>query len=244
MKYKEKYSNYYKNYLGIANSSDSLIKCEQREKPLTRIYFQDIIITKFQEKLFFSVSPLLFDEFQKKFEYRKFSNLSNNLEIQLQKHFLKKKDLLVRRFYRMIFPTNRNIGNSNARRIQISDKDFIFSIFKKELTAEKKKKMWESLIKKDRFFILIKNNSLCAQSNISDIIFTAGNIVVYTYPNFRNLGYGKEVVKKSVLWCKKNNILPIYWVDVKNIASVKLAENLGFVIMNEEIVVSHTGKSM
>ncbi|NBI05588.1 GNAT family N-acetyltransferase [Senegalia massiliensis] len=65
-------------------------------------------------------------------------------------------------------------------------------------------------------------------------------MAVFTYPKYRNQGYGKQVVKGYINWCLDKDILPIYLVDIENIPSIKLAESLGFEIKSTEVIVSLT----
>ena len=64
-----------------------------------------------------------------------------------------------------------------------------------------------------------------------------GNIVIQTKEKYKNNGYGKTIVERISRDMENDQIIPIYWVDVKNKASFELARSLLFEIMAEEIVV-------
>ena len=87
-------------------------------------------------------------------------------------------------------------------------------------------------------FILLSDRKIVSMCKISDINFSGGNIVVWTDSNYRNKGFGKQVLAEAVKWCINNKIIPIYWVDSQNTASINLADSLGFKTKSEEIVVS------
>lgn len=62
--------------------------------------------------------------------------------------------------------------------------------------------------------------------------------MVYTSPNYRKKGYGKEVVKACINWCQQNNLLPIYLVEEENTNSIKLVESLGLELKSHEWIIS------
>jgi predicted GNAT family acetyltransferase len=98
-------------------------------------------------------------------------------------------------------------------------------------------------IEQGRQYVILSKNKIVSYCKISDICYGGGNIVVYTNENYRNLGYGKQVLQATINWCIANNILPVYWVWDKNLASIALAKSLGFQIKSEEIVVATIGKT-
>jgi RimJ/RimL family protein N-acetyltransferase len=50
-------------------------------------------------------------------------------------------------------------------------------------------------------------------------------------------GYGSSAVFRATEWGLDHDVVPVYWVDVRNEPSVKLAEKLGFEVQAEEPVV-------
>ena len=53
-------------------------------------------------------------------------------------------------------------------------------------------------------------------------------VIVNTNEKYRNLGYGKKVVAKTSNFVIDNGLLSIYFVNVKNQASINLAKSLEF----------------
>lgn len=93
------------------------------------------------------------------------------------------------------------------------------------------------LTKHKRAYIISKDEKIASLSYISDIYNRGANIVVNTNEKYRNLGYGKKVVAKTSNFVIENGLLPIYFVNVKNQASINLAKSLEFKNMATEIVV-------
>lgn len=81
-----------------------------------------------------------------------------------------------------------------------------------------------------------KNYEFVSIGYISNINYNAGNIIIHTQENYRNKGYGKKIVYAICNECKKNNIIPIYWVESNNKSSVELAKNIGFNVRCKETV--------
>jgi len=122
----------------------------------------------------------------------------------------------------------------------ISDKEKYLKLLGKR-GKKFKEREWrkrKEIILQSRYFIIYANNEVASNALISDIDFNGANIVVNTNPNYRRKGYGNAVVAKTVEWCFKNNKIPIYWVDTANIASIKLAESLGFQVKSKELVIT------
>lgn len=71
---------------------------------------------------------------------------------------------------------------------------------------------------------------------ISNVINDLANIVIQTELEYRNQGLATKVVEKISRECINHGLIPIYWVNVKNKSSKKVAENLNFKVIGKEIV--------
>jgi GNAT superfamily N-acetyltransferase len=101
---------------------------------------------------------------------------------------------------------------------------------------------WEydsKLINEGRLFAIVEGGKLLSQSSITEVECGGGNIAVSTDDAHRRKGYGKAVVHRATTWCFRNGIVPIYWVNADNAASISLARSIGYKAMHDEIVVTH-----
>lgn len=96
-----------------------------------------------------------------------------------------------------------------------------------------------AIVEEGRYFAVLIDGKIASRAWVDPVECKGGNIGVVTEPMQRKKGYGRLVVYKAVKWCLENDIVPIYWVDVTNTTSVKLAEDLGFKKMSDEIIVKH-----
>lgn len=106
---------------------------------------------------------------------------------------------------------------------------------RREQMAERDRK----IVSDGRYFAVLLDGSIASRASVDPVECGGGNIGVVTEPKYRGKGYGRAVVFQATNWCLENNIIPIYWVDMTNTTSVKLAEDLGFEKMSEEIIVKH-----
>ncbi len=107
----------------------------------------------------------------------------------------------------------------------------------KNLNTDFKEQKWKELqqfIHNGHFFAKINENKFVSSCKISDIYCGGANLVVYTDENFRCRGYGKEVVRLAANYCLQHNLLPIYYVETDNNASINLAKSLNFNLYAEE----------
>ena len=94
------------------------------------------------------------------------------------------------------------------------------------------------LLEEGRIFVVLDGLKVAGRGMISDIYSEGCNIVVYVYEQYRQKGIGAALVRACVDWCLERNLLPIYFVDQANGASIALAQSLGFTRMNQEIIYS------
>jgi RimJ/RimL family protein N-acetyltransferase len=240
------FQGYYYKYLGIDKGELELGKkvfsTNQRNKTLNGQFVQYLISTYIDGNQIFSVAPQYYDDF---FKFTK-GQSTNNIDeiIKLLSNFFTNKleSFSVRRMYRLISNEDYDIWNSlNSSAVKLTKKIFMDDL--ENIDEAKRMEIWER--KKDevlegRKFVVLEDKKIISACKISDIDFSGGNIAVWTDSNYRNKGFGKQVVAEAVKWCINNRILPIYWVDSENTASSSLAKSLGFEVRSEEIVVSVT----
>lgn len=242
MELKEKFNNYYYKYLGIStkelDNEEIIFKCNQRDKPINRLYFQHLIITNINDKTFFSISPKYYVKFRKYILQNKYNTHEQLINI-LDRFFKNElENYAIRKMYRMTLDCNKEILQFNIA-IQLT-KDILMENLKNK-NDEEKIEIWnrkKDEVEQGRQYVIVNSNRNVSWCKVSDIDYGGGNLAVWTAPEFRKNGYGKEVVKGACKWCIDNDIIPIYWVDCTNTASLNLAESLGFKIQSEEIVVS------
>ncbi|WP_129408388.1 GNAT family N-acetyltransferase [Marinitoga lauensis] len=238
-----KFKNYYYKYLGIYKSqSKKIILTKNRSIVINNLYQYPLIITKLNNNLLISISP-------KHKKYLLHSNfiLSKNINLIFLYKILKKGlkevnssiDLMrIYTFENIEYIFDMNLVNT--LNLKEKEKEKYFTIFKnKNFNKIILEKLWNRNIKnvlEKRFFYIEKNNEIVSYSYISDINFNGGNIIVYTKPKWRNMGFGKKVAQASVKWCIDNNILPIYRVSEKNNISIHIAKKIGLSYKKNEIV--------
>lgn len=72
---------------------------------------------------------------------------------------------------------------------------------------------------------------------ISEMYSCYGNIIVYVEEKFRHNGIASHMLAKLLEITEPEKVSPMYWVDVDNTASVKLALDNGFATVAKEIVI-------
>lgn len=224
------YIEYYKDFLGINNNENILFSSPCRNMPINNDFYYPLIISNFNKTI--SVSPDFYQDIAKLEVNDDFA--LNSLEI------IKRKipQAEIKKFFR--FSTNKvntTLKPNNAFVIKENHKN-IFMKTGKNLDPIFKEKKWLQLkpyIDKEHFFAIIKDEKIVSSCKISDIYCNGANLFVFTDESYRGFGYGKEVVNLAITQCLKNNLLPIYFVEKNNLASINLAKSVGFEQKNEEI---------
>lgn len=245
----DKYQNYYINYLGVNRNyikydSPSIISCLERDKPINTWHYQHLIFTKTEGRRIFSICPSYFKDFMefiKPFIYVPEYQLVDKLT-----EFFKDKlnEYSIRIMYRMTIDKLPIEFITNSKVLKLTKEILMNHLHdESELVKEEIWNRKKDEIEQGRQYVILSKNKIVSYCKISDICYGGGNIVVYTNENYRNLGYGKQVLQATINWCIANNILPVYWVWDKNLASIALAKSLGFQIKSEEIVVATIGKT-
>lgn len=241
------YDTYYKNYLCI-NEDDlknniTIFPCPQRDKPVNLIFINNLIITKIDNKMVFSISPKFYTEFCKYIEKVEITNIDDDNFLMAIDDFFADylENYYIRQMYRLTVNEDQFRYPTHLDKVmKISDKEGYLKLIGTR-GRKYKEKQWQKrkrIIKDGCFFIIFKNNEIASRAIISDIDFNGANIVVVTHPKYRQKSYGKAVVAKTVKYCFKNNKIPIYWVASSNIPSIRLAESLGFQMKSKELVIT------
>ncbi|AEX85904.1 hypothetical protein XO10_07440 [Marinitoga sp. 1135] len=234
-----KFKNYYLNYIGINRAkSKKIILTKNRNIIINNVYQYPFIISNLNNNLLISISP----QYKEYIIYTSFI-LQKEMEVlslyNILKNRLKNENIDLMRIY--TFESNEyTFDTQEVKILNLEEKEKYFTIFKnKKFDKILLEKLWNRNIRKileKRFFYIEKNGEIVSYSYISDINFNGGNIIVYTNPKWRNMGFGKKVAGASVKWCINNNILPIYRVSENNSNSIRIAEKIELLFKKREIV--------
>ena len=236
MEYNLFWNSYYR-YMEIKD--DEKICLRKRKEIINNKFHYPIIISFIDNRVIYSVEKNYYENFIKDININSMINkeeIKNYIKIFLQN---KIQHFRIKEMYRMYKNERRNdIDISKVISINNQQKKEYFNSFKIIRDDVYKEKKWKEISKNNFLNGIIKDNKIVSMGYISDINYGMGNIVIQTIEEYQNRGYGKIVVEKISQEALKNGVLPIYWVENKNIASIKLAESLGFKKVVDEIVVS------
>lgn len=236
MKYNLFWNSYYK-YLEIKDNEKICLR--KRKEIINNKFHYPIIISFIDNRVIYSVEKNYYEKFLKDININSMINkeeIKNYIKILLQNQM---QHFRIKEMYRMYKNEGKNdIDISRVISINNGQKKEYFNSFKIRRDDVYKEKKWKEISKNNFLKGIIKDNKIVSMGYISNINYGMGNIVIQTIEEYQNRGYGKMVVEKISQEALKNSILPIYWVENKNIASIKLAESLGFKKVVDEIVVS------
>lgn len=231
------YNQYIGNNLEEISTRVYLSKCDRRDQPICTWYFHKVICTVDDEKTIFSIGPEFYETFKifikDKYDdlrslegcHTVINNFSNKYKI----------DAKTSKMYRLsIFDEIDITGNKShvlTKKIILNAHKAISDDALHNLLERKKDELDTG-----RQCVILDGENIVSWAKISDIDFDGANIAVWTSADKRKFGYGKEVVMRLSHWCQKNNFVPIYLVDVENLASLNLAKSLGFQVLKEEVI--------
>lgn len=235
---KKDFKDYYNKFLfmdKIFERNDLIVhKSLQRDKPICLSNYFKLISIIQNDCLIFSVSPLISEDFVSFIKDKKIVSVEGNLkEYNNQMSY----DYEVKKMIRMSMSKKRLRFNSkinvvmHTRELLLKVMSYVSSD-KIEQVLERKK----NDLNNGRQFVIVEDNCIVSWAKVSDIDFNAANITVWTSPDHRSKGYGREVVKYVVQWCFDNDYIPVYYVNDDNKASRRLAESIGFKPFSEELV--------
>ncbi|MBS4535336.1 GNAT family N-acetyltransferase [Clostridium sp. D2Q-14] len=243
MNIEEDFWNYYYSYLGVEEKdlkvSKLIFKCNQRDKPINNWYLYPLVVTNIGAEFICSISPKYartFRKFISTCNYHNFEELYGLLDIYFND---KLDDYNIRKMYRLTIEDTRLREFNKSRAIILTREVLMKGL--KNTTLKEKQDIWsrkKEEVEQGRQYVILNDENIVSYCKVSNIDFGGGNLVVWTEPEYRGRGYGKEVVIAATKWCIENDILPIYWVDSDNLASLNLAKALNYKIYSEELVVS------
>lgn len=231
------FDEYYSKFLGIEKELLSQGKrvfiSEYRDKPLNKKYFYPLIISNCYGKLACSVSNKYVD-----IAYKYFDGTEDSINRIVEDLRKIDESFRVRKMHRFSY----NIENAcNILTNHIATpltQESIKSIKLTGISHEDYIKINKEALDSGVEHVIIKDNRIASRAFISDIYVNAGNIVVFTKDEYRNNGYGKEVVKGCIEWCFKKDILPIYLVEESNKPSLNIPLALNFIKQADEFIIS------
>lgn len=229
-----KFEEYYNGFLGVNKNEITehmVFECEYRDMPLNNKYFYPIIISKFNDSMICSCSSKFASICKRSFEgtIESISNILEIMNINDNKYRLRKMRRYSIESPYVLYDTKAKVLTEDIiRKVNFQ------GIEDKENYIRRK----ENILQEKRQFFILKDDNIAATAFISEVYSSGCNIVVYTSPNYRKKGYGKEVVKACINWCHQNNLLPIYLVEEENANSIKLVESLGLELKSYEWIIS------
>ena len=189
-----------------------------------------------------SVSKKYYDVILKNIKNIDFTLLSNNEIISIFQSIFSNilENFEVKEMYRMCKDTKLNISNNNAVILNNYTKQYFINTGKKVNDINFKEKKWSQLkyiLDSEMIYIVPIDNKIASMAFTSDIYNIGANIAVSTNKEYRKKGYGKSAVAALTNSILENQLLPIYFVNVNNEASINLAKSLQYEKMALEIVV-------
>lgn len=213
-----------------------------RDIGLNREFFYPVILTNYNGETYLSVSNKYYDIILNTIKDIDFTLINNNEIISIfQRIFSNILDNFeVKEMYRMYKDIKIKIKNDEALLLNDYTKQYFMNSGNKANDICFKEKKWEELkyiINSEMIYIVQNDNKIASIAFTSDIYNKGANIVVSTNKENKRKGYGKMVVAALTNSILEKKLLPIYFVNVKNEASVSLAKSLGYKNMALEIVV-------
>lgn len=212
---------------------------QAREIPINRLYHHHLIATKVNDIFIYSIEPKLYEDF--KIYISSYKIKENDELISVLDKFFKNRisDYSIRRMYRLSFDKEKLENINNTKSVKLTKEILMNSLKQKD--DKEKEEIWnrkKKEVEEGRQYVILEKDKIISWCKVSNIDYSGGNLVVWTAPEHRRKGYGKDVGRQGIKWCINNNIIPIYLVDSLNKASINLAKTIGFKIKSEEIVVT------
>lgn len=244
---------YYYNFLDIEKAKKVndifYIKTSNRDNILNKAFEYPLIISNYNNEIYVSISDKYYDGF---LNYIKDIDMKNITEQELYKkiknYFSNILDTFeIKTMYRMYRTTKIYRNFSKAILLNEITKKYFMNTGEKAKDNNYKENKWQSmkyLTDQQMVYIISNDEKIDSIAYISDVFNGGANIVVNTDEKYRNQGYGKSVVTEVCNYAIDNDLIPIYFVNKENKASVKLAESLCFKIIATEVVLCITGNNM
>lgn len=218
------FDEYYKKYLGCQTFKERYVSSIFRNMPINQSYFYPLIHTTYKSSDLISVSPEIFND---KDLALTFNDIKTKSLERLKNTY---NQIIEKKFYRFSYDNNFNIHSSSAESLNSSHYD-IFMNSGNNTDKHFKEKKWQSLKlyrEQGRIFVQIYDNQIISTCKISDIYCNGANLYVHTNEKYRKKGFGTSVVNAATIACLRKNLIPIYFAEISNIASINLALSTGF----------------
>jgi RimJ/RimL family protein N-acetyltransferase len=249
------FATYYRGFLDIPSGTDlgneNIFCSEQRACPFASDFKHYLVATSyFNDSIVFSVAPEFYQDFKNYIPESLPLELNRPL-IDLIDNFFEAKIpsfYSLRTMCRFSFLNNTPLPQlaNQVRPLSSSHQDqeaYLHFISPRPRGSKFLDRLWAKkipIVEEGRLFVCFQDGQILSYAEISDIDYQGANVVVETKSNYRNQGLGKAVVSRAIEWCRNNALIPIYWVEERNAASISLAISLGFKLESTEIVVSVT----
>lgn len=195
-------------------------------------FYYPVVISKFNNKEKIIIDSKYCKDLSKLFKKNK-----DKKDI-LKEYFDDRKiDINIQEMYRMKKDCFVDVNIENVVSFNENNKVAYFNAFEHTNDINYKQLKWEKMVKYKYIYGIIDDEKFVSIGFVSNIDENGANIVIETKEKYRRKGYGKAIVEKISRDLIRDNIVPIYWVNKENIASINLAKSLGFVKIADEIVV-------
>lgn len=239
----DKVKDFYLKYLGVneqaLTSGERVFSSNLRGKPESEFSMNvhDLIASIYNETLIHSINQDLAED------YRPFApgQLSDDLIEQVDDAFFqicKYRYYWISEWFRYSTDSSFDIS-PDVTLLTVSHRDMIEARNRARRGKLFRNLVWEKtysqLLLDGRIMAVIKNGKIVSYSSVTDLPYGGANIAVWTHEEHRKRGYGAMCVRQAVNWCGENNRVPIYLVSSTNVASIRLADKLGFERFAREI---------
>lgn len=227
------FESYYYKFLNY-DGNNIFVKSINRDLTVNE-YFYPVIIAFYKKNIIYSISNEYYDELTK---YIMKENKNSKIDEILYNFFkMKNFKFSILRMKRMAKFKNNKIDFSEVVALSKDMKKQYFNSFESHNSNFYKEDKWKKIQTRKYLYLILKNDTFASLGFVSNIIENGANIVVQTREKYRNNGYAKKIVEKISRELIKDEIIPIYWVNINNPSSIKVATSLGFSEYSEELVV-------
>ncbi len=235
------FNKFYSGFLGLKNDEE-IASCQRRSEIFSFYWKIPVIVTDYWSDLKASIHPDIFSQFKPVFPLSEHDQINDDLKIEIDNWFCKFSwDYKINSYLRYsLNEINDEIKflAHKARLLTENDREMALSHLHNRGSGLQQA-VWKNyflpLLKKEHYFIVEKDSKRVSYAVITDIDKGGANIMVVTDPDYQRRGYGKAVVAKAIQWCLEHDVLPCFFHQKENTASMILAESLGFQLQCREI---------